>query len=384
MIPSYYKVIKTLGSGSYANVYLVMDTRNQKYYALKKLYIDRKNKIKDITNEIDIYMMFNHPNIIKIYDYFTSSDEINILLEYASHGTLEDYIKRKVSGNKYLSKNKVRDIIYQITQGLEELHKKGIVHRDIKPANILIGDDYTIKITDFGVSKYLKTQSHAVTMIGTPLYMSPEVIRGQQYDYSTDYWGLGCILYELIYLKKLFYATSFHSLFSKIKRFNPSREFYKYNEFNSLLIGLLDTNHRRRYNHNNIYNHIDRIENNKSRDNNRPSSRNYLPKINQEIKLPKISVVKKNENSRLVSRVIPRVVSEKKIGNEYNSQVKLPKIKSVANIYENKRYHRKKARDIYPAIPNAQNRRVLPKINNYNRRNIYWNDAYINRRRQRY
>ena len=74
----------------------------------------------------------------------------------------------------------------------------------------------------------------------------------------------------------------------------------------------------------------------------------------------------------------------KKIGNEYNSQVKLPKIKSVANIYENKRYHRKKARDIYPAIPNAQNRRVLPKINNYNRRNIYWNDAYINRRRQRY
>lgn len=378
MIPSYYKVIKTLGSGSYANVYLVIDTRNQKYYALKKLYIDsKKNKIKDVTNEIDIYMMFNHPNIIKIYDYFTSSDEINILLEYASHGTLEDYIKKKVSQNKYLSRSKVRDIIYQITLGLEELHKKGIVHRDIKPANILIGADYTIKITDFGVSKYLKTRSHAVTMIGTPLYMSPEVIKGQQYNYSTDYWGLGCILYELIYLKKLFYATNFHSLFSKIKRFNPSREFYKYNEFNSLLKGLLDTNHRRRYNHINIYNIIDRKENNISRDKkSRPNSRQYHPKINQEIKLPKITVVKKNN--------ISRVVSEKKLENKYEVKVKLPKIKSVANFYENKRYHRKKAHDIYPAIPKSQNRRVLPKIKNYNRRNVYWNDAYINRRRQYY
>ena len=254
MIPTYYKQIKILGSGSFASVYLVMDTRSGKYYALKKLYIDNKNSMKDITNEIDIYMMFDHPNIIKIYDYFTDYDEINILLEYAPNGTLEDYIKNCIKHRRIISKKSIKNITLQITDAIRELHLKGIIHRDIKPANILLGYNNVIKITDFGVSKYLKSGSHAVTMIGTPLYMSPEVINGKQYNYSTDYWGLGCIIYELIHLKKLFNAQSYYSLFSKIKSFNAIRYISKYDPYRKLLIGLLNRDCLIRYNYYNIYN----------------------------------------------------------------------------------------------------------------------------------
>ena len=111
MIPKNLKIIKTLGRGSYAEVYLVLDVNTHKYYALKNLVINNKNSIKDVTREIEFYMMFNHPNIIKIYDYFVDKDEINILLEYAPYGTLEQYLnKYKENINEWWNDPKVTAI----------------------------------------------------------------------------------------------------------------------------------------------------------------------------------------------------------------------------------------------------------------------------------
>ena len=238
MIPSNLKVIKTLGRGSYAAVYLVLDINTHKYYALKNLIINKKNRVSDITKEIDFYMMFDHPNIIKIYDYYVDTDEINILLEYAPYGTLEQFLNKKKRVNKYLSDDKIKKIILDITKALKEIHSKGVVHRDLKPANILIGKNYDIKLSDFGVGKNLKNQSYAVTMIGTPLYMSPEVISGEKYNFSTDYWSLGCIIYEMIYFKRLFYAKNYIQLFNKIKKFSINTLFLRKNKYNKLLKGL--------------------------------------------------------------------------------------------------------------------------------------------------
>ena len=315
MIPKNLKIIKTLGRGSYADVYLVLDVNTHKYYALKNLVINNKNSVKDITKEIEFYMMFNHPNIIKIYDYFVDKDEINILLEYAPYGTLEQYINKYKEHNKYLKEGKINSIILDLTKALKEIHSKGIIHRDLKPANILIGENQVIKLSDFGVCKNIKNKSYAVTMIGTPLYMSPEVVEGKKYNQSTDYWSLGCIVYEMIHLERLFNAVSFYQLFSKIKKFSNHKFNLKKNKYNKLLQGLLKKNYYFRYDYNDIldflynrYEILPRIKTNNNIKNKRKNNilnynkkyypKNKLPVINQSnietIKLPRLK--KRNRN----------------------------------------------------------------------------------------
>ena len=343
MIPNKYKIIKKLGSGSYANVFLVLDTNEHKYYALKKIICNKftkKSEYNDIINEINIYMMFDHPNIIKIYDYFKSYDNISILLEYAPNGTLESFLNYYTKNRKFLSRSKIENIMLQLTAGLKEMHKTGVVHRDIKPANILLGEDYTIKITDFGVSKFLENKSHAVTMIGTPLYMSPEVINGEKYSFSTDYWSLGCILYELIYLKRLFNANNYAGLFYKIKKFNVKSVLSKFNIYNELLEGLLDPNQKKRYDYSQITKFLDR-ENNDIFGNHINNIKNR--KIKKEIK----SKSSRNVKNKPLPKIKPIV----------------EKSASCANIYKPNKPKSKYVVEKSPSCVELNQKSNLPKIN---------------------
>lgn len=362
MIPKNLKIIKKLGSGSYANVFLVFDKNDKKYYALKNLKFKKNNnEYNDIINEIKIYMMFDHPNIIKIYDYYEGKNSIGILLEYASNGTLEDYLDYFIKNNRYLSRGKVEHIMLQLASGIKELHKKGIVHRDLKPANILIDKEYNIKIADFGVSKYLDKQSHAVTMIGTPLYMSPEIINGEKYNFSTDYWSLGCILYELIYLKRLFNANNYAALFYKIKTFNTKQIFSEFNIYNDLLEGLLHVNKEKRYDFYDIFKFLDR-KNNDIFGNHLNNIRNR--KMKQNISKPPNKPLPIRKKSSPYNKPIVKPTYNKPIVKPtYNK----PIVKSsVKNVY-------KKYCDVKPKIilPSVQKQAVAQQIiNKYNKNKL--------------
>ena len=101
----------------------------------------------------------------------------------------------------------------QLSIGLEHIHSKKVLHRDLKTSNILLTKENTVKIGDFGISKPLDyTEQLADTPLGTPFYLSPEVVLGQKYDYKSDMWMLGCILFELLTLRKPFEGNFYEAM----------------------------------------------------------------------------------------------------------------------------------------------------------------------------
>ena len=116
----------------------------------------------------------------------------------------------------HLPESLIWSYFIQICYALEYLHKNNIIHRDIKTCNILVSHNNYIKVGDFGVSKILKKGKLASTVIGTPVYMSPEIINSNLYDHKIDIWSLGCVLYEMIMLKPPFNSKSIYHLMKNI------------------------------------------------------------------------------------------------------------------------------------------------------------------------
>jgi len=215
-----YKFIKLLGKGSYGSVYLAKNESSQStndYVAIKKFSIRDKTSYTSFKNELKIFKKIESEYLIKILDYYKDSDYIYLVMEYAPHGDLEDYIRSFYSKRKKIDTKFVDTIIYQVSEGLKVLHKNNIIHRDIKTSNILIFNRNLIKITDFGISKILENNLFAKSSIGTPYYMSPEIIRGIPYDFSVDFWALGCLIYKVLTNYYPFEASNMALLISKIK-----------------------------------------------------------------------------------------------------------------------------------------------------------------------
>ena len=130
-----------------------------------------------------------------------SLDNIHIVMEYVSHGTLEDYCREE---NKALKESTVIYIMQQLFQGINYLHKQGICHRDLKPMNILVEDynprnDPYVKITDFGYATIFGEDTETMKVrLGTPKYMAPELIKRQKHSEKVDVWALGIIAFELL------------------------------------------------------------------------------------------------------------------------------------------------------------------------------------------
>jgi BR serine/threonine kinase len=147
-----------------------------------------------VRREIALMKIVNHPNILRLIDVFESSNHLFIVLEYAEHGELFDYLVARGS----LPEAEALDFLRQITFGLEYLHWHGICHRDLKPENILLDKQNRVKIADFGFARWVQ-RDIAETSCGSPHYAAPEVIRGMQYDgRKADIWSLGVILYALL------------------------------------------------------------------------------------------------------------------------------------------------------------------------------------------
>lgn len=158
-----------------------------------------------LEREINMLMSFNHPHIIQYYGVQIENPYLNIFLEYAAGGSIKDRIRKYgviiddilKSYNKYYY-----SYVKQLLLGLEYLHRNGIAHRDIKGANLLLSYDGTVKLSDFGSSKrFMSNKTTKSKLQGTPLWMAPEVIKGQceeQGWLKADIWSVGCTIIEMV------------------------------------------------------------------------------------------------------------------------------------------------------------------------------------------
>lgn len=242
-----YKNLKCLGMGSSSRVLLIKYINSNNLYALKKI---SEEDCLQYDNEIKILLKLNHPNIIKIYKFYITNDSFNIVMQYASCGSLERLIKKKKNKNNNFDNDDLKIIILSISNGLKYLHNNNIIHCDIKPSNILLFGNKIIKISDFGVSKFSNTTLQNTT-IGTPYYMAPEVYNGNGYNNTIDYWSLGIIIYELIVFEKPFNENNIYQLMMKIINVNYELIKVKY-KFQILVDNLLKYNPNDRYNYENI------------------------------------------------------------------------------------------------------------------------------------
>jgi len=172
-----YKKIKILGRGSYGNVYLVknLSDSDNKLYALKTS-VNNTDGRTSYENEIKLLKLIKHKNIISIIDFYKTRYKLNIVMEYADNGNLEDKISFHKKNSIKFTDSEIKNIVMSITMGIQHLHKNNIIHRDIKPSNILITKSFQIKIADFGISRLKKNNRMIRTAIGTPYYMAPEIL----------------------------------------------------------------------------------------------------------------------------------------------------------------------------------------------------------------
>ena len=167
-------------------------------------------------NEGRILGLLHHPNIVRYYEHFVHERSLRIVMEYCPGGTLMDYLAERATDHdrNYLSEAQVLNFLVQLLLGLHAVHSKQILHRDIKTSNILMDRSRSLmKLSDFGISTMLSgSRSQASTLVGTPAYLSPELCQGHAYNQKSDIWSLGCVLYELCTLRRVFDAATLHSL----------------------------------------------------------------------------------------------------------------------------------------------------------------------------
>ncbi|KAL0479454.1 serine/threonine-protein kinase Nek, partial [Acrasis kona] len=193
-----------VGSGTFGVVYKCRRKIDNRIYALKTVQLKSQQEFEATVKEIHILAGLKHKHIIKYYDCFPcgGNTKLNIVMEYAGKGTLHDLIR---SRQQLIPEAEVWKYFCHILTALNYVHSNNILHRDMKPMNVFLDDRYDCKLGDFGVSKVLdQPLDLAATLIGTPLYMSPELCKNIPYDARSDVWALGCILYELCALSHPF------------------------------------------------------------------------------------------------------------------------------------------------------------------------------------
>ncbi|OHT04233.1 CAMK family protein kinase [Tritrichomonas foetus] len=203
-----YVLLSTLGSGSTGKVKLAEHKTTGRKVAIK---IIKKSTVEEqpdlaikIRREISLMRLFDHPHLLQLVDVMESQAHLYIILEYASHGELFDFLVESGS----LSVDDAVKFFRQIIFGLEFLHNHAICHRDLKPENILLDEFDNIKIADFGLARWMKSNI-AETSCGSPHYASPEVIKGEPYDgRKSDIWSAGVVFYTLlcVFFKKFIFT----------------------------------------------------------------------------------------------------------------------------------------------------------------------------------
>lgn len=194
-----YEIIEIIGVGGMAVVYKAFDNIDNRIVAVKILkdeYLTNEEFRRRFKNESKAIAVLSHPNIVKVYDVSYGDRLQYIVMEYVEGITLKEYIEQQ-------GIIETREAVYFVTQilrALQHAHDKGIVHRDIKPQNIMLISDGTIKVTDFGIARFSRSETKTMTetAIGSVHYISPEQAKGSVTDSKSDLYSVGVVLYEML------------------------------------------------------------------------------------------------------------------------------------------------------------------------------------------
>eukprot|EP01119_Soliformovum_irregulare_P010162 TRINITY_DN2485_c0_g1_i1.p1 TRINITY_DN2485_c0_g1~~TRINITY_DN2485_c0_g1_i1.p1 ORF type:complete len:814 (-),score=192.14 TRINITY_DN2485_c0_g1_i1:728-2863(-) len=189
-----------IGKGGFGNVYVGLNSQTAELFAVKQLEIDTssdertKKTLLSYQREVELMKKLNHPNIVRYLGTQLDSHNMYIFLELVGP---PGSIQTMLSKFGPLSEKVIQLFTKQVLQGLAYLHSNMIIHRDIKGANILVDSKGVAKLADFGCARLFGLQQNMVSVLGTPFWMAPEVIRSEPYDESADIWSLGCTLIEM-------------------------------------------------------------------------------------------------------------------------------------------------------------------------------------------
>ena len=218
-----FTIIKQLGSGAFSTVSLVTRKQDQKIYALKCVQISKLSPIErqNSLNEIRLLASINHKNIISYKEsfYCEENQTLNIILEYADDGDLQSKIISKKKFGCFFEEKTIWSIFIQMVKGLNELHKKKIIHRDLKSANIFLMKNGICKLGDLNVAKVVEN-GLLRTQTGTPYFASPEIWEDKPYNFKSDIWSIGCILYQMAGLKMPFQGKNIKEVYHNLKSIN--------------------------------------------------------------------------------------------------------------------------------------------------------------------
>ncbi|XP_066483452.1 serine/threonine-protein kinase Nek9 isoform X1 [Tiliqua scincoides] len=221
----HYAPIRILGRGAFGEATLYRRTEDDSLVVWKEVDLTRlsEKERRDALNEIVILALLQHDNIIAYYNHFMDNTTLLIELEYCNGGNLYDKILRQK--DKLFEEEMVVWYLFQIASAVSCIHREGILHRDIKTLNIFLTKANLIKLGDYGLAKKLNSEySMAETLVGTPYYMSPELCQGVKYNFKSDIWAVGCVIFELLTLKRTFDATNPLNLCVKIVQGNRAME----------------------------------------------------------------------------------------------------------------------------------------------------------------
>ncbi len=222
-----YKILSEIGEGGMGVIYKAYDRKLKKNVAIKLIKNPIATSVKKIEKEAVKLAQIEHENVCTLYDFLVKDNISFMVMQYIEGKSLKD----KIDEGSLTFKEKI-DIAIQICDGLQAIHSKGIVHRDLKPSNILITSEKKVKIIDFGVSKFIKTEITDITnsltftetlnegknikIRGTLNYMSPEVLEGKEIDERTDIFSFGVILYEMFSEEKMIKSNTLTSVVEEI------------------------------------------------------------------------------------------------------------------------------------------------------------------------
>lgn len=193
-----FVILKMLNKGGFGKVFLVKNTIDNKYYAMKRIRKDlliETGQIENTMNEKTVLLRLQNPFLLGMSYAYQSEFRLYFFLEYISGGDLYDNLVKV----KRFQEDQVKFIAAQIAIALGYLHENKIVHRDLKPENVLVKPDGYVVLADFGLAKFLDEKADlAQTMCGTPEYMAPEILKGKPQSYTVDWWTFGVLIYELV------------------------------------------------------------------------------------------------------------------------------------------------------------------------------------------
>lgn len=218
-----YSIGPVLGEGAYGLVRIAKHKQLKFQCAIKivkKAFLKKQLALTDLMeNELMALEHLNHTNMVKIHELLENEKNYYLVQEYVSDGTLKDLVEERNDEQEPLSEQEVNAIAQQLFATLNYMHKKKYVHRDLKTENIMMGNKerLEIKVADFGFAVKLREGEDEETLLGTPAYIAPEILKRVPYDEKVDIWSAGVILYELLSNESPFKGRNKNVLFQNIK-----------------------------------------------------------------------------------------------------------------------------------------------------------------------